>query len=70
MKVKELIEALSKLDGELVVYGYSDHGQIPQIVSSSEVAFVEEEAYQIWESMAWDDVEAEEMGFTQKIVVL
>lgn len=70
MKVKELIEALSKLDGELVVYGYSDHGQIPQIVSSPEVAFVEEASYQIWESMAWDDVEAEEMGFTHKIVVL
>jgi hypothetical protein len=35
MKVKELIEQLQKLDGELTVYVEADHGQTPEQCSGA-----------------------------------
>lgn len=72
MKVKELIELLQQCDKELEVYGYCDHGQTPEKVSSPGVIwFAEKDAHSIWDGeFTYDKYEAEEHGFEQKGILL
>lgn len=70
MKVKELITALQQFDGELEVYGVSDHGQTPEKVSSPRLCWTEEEAYSLWEYVTTDEEEAKEEGYKFKAVLL
>ena len=70
MKVKELITALQQFDGELEVYGVSDHGQVPEKVSSPVLFWTEEEAYSLREYITTDKEEAEEDGYKFKAVLL
>lgn len=70
MKVKELIAHLKQFDGNLEVYGFCDHGQTPEKVSSPQEIYVEEATHSVREGFATDEVEAEEYGYTVKAVLL
>jgi hypothetical protein len=68
MKVKELIAALKKFDGDLEVYGYCDHGQTPEKVSPPSEIYTESADYSL-EDYGYVG-EAEENGYTVKVVLL
>lgn len=69
MKVKDLIAALQELDGDLEVYGVSDHGQQPEKISPPSEIFMESAHYSL-EDYTGDEEEAEEYGYTVKAVLL
>ncbi len=72
MKVKELIELLQRCDPNLEVYGYADHGQTPEKVSSPGVFwFAEKDAHSVWDG-EWvtSKEEADENGYKYKGVLL
>lgn len=71
MKVKDLIAALKKMDGNLEVYGVSDHGQAPEKVSSPQEIWLEKSAHTIWDGeYLTDEEEAEDEGYKVKAVLL
>lgn len=71
MNVRELIQALLAFDGDLEVYGTSDHGQTPEKISSPSEIWTEKDSYSIWDGeYISDDDEAEECGYTVKAVLL
>ena len=63
MKVKELIEELQKVDPELTVRVYADHGQCSMAASTTGVRFAdldEKDEYMIESSFDEDEIEDEE----------
>jgi hypothetical protein len=51
MKVKELIAHLQQMDGELEVYVYADHGQIPAKADVPELYYTSDDTLHL----LWDD---------------
>jgi hypothetical protein len=71
MKVKELIAALKKFDGNLEVYGYCDHGQSPEKVSSPSTIYTDRTGHSLWDEWTQDPSEAEDIGtYAVKAVLL
>lgn len=70
MKVKELIAALKKLDQNLEVYGYCDHGQSPEKVSLPQVIYTVNPDHCLWGDWTPDVEDAEEYGYENKAVLL
>jgi hypothetical protein len=70
MKVKELIEALKKFDGNLEVYGYCDHGQSPEKVSEPKYVYADSTNHCLWDEWTQDGFEAEDIGYTVTAVML
>jgi len=70
MTVAELIEELKKMPEDLEVYGYTDHGQTPGKVSKPSVAYIDLLTDSIYDSWASYADEAEEKGFTKRVVIL
>lgn len=71
MKVKELIAALRKMPQDLEVYGYCDHGQIPEKVCPPSVAYTPENLeHSIWEGYYANKEEVEDADFVNMFVLL
>jgi hypothetical protein len=70
MKVKELIAALKKFDGNLEVYSQCDHGQSPEKSNSPSEIYAESLPYCLWDDFTSYPDEAEDMGYTLKAVLL
>jgi hypothetical protein len=70
MRVKELIAALKKCDQELEVYGYCDHGQSPEKVSTPSLIYVEGTTHNLWDEYTMDSADAEDFGYTAKAILL
>ena len=61
MKVKDLIIKLQSMPQELEVYGYCDHSQSPEKVSSPGVIYLEKDVHTIYDyEYTTDEEEAEE----------
>jgi hypothetical protein len=69
MKVKDLIEALQKMDGNLEVYGVSDHGQMPEKAQAPSVIYMETLDNSL-EEFSHDMYYAAEWGWESKAVLL
>jgi hypothetical protein len=71
MKVFELIELLKEMPQDLEVYSYCDHGQSPEKTSTPSIAFTEKaNEFCLWDDYTTDEDDAEESGYTQKVVLL
>jgi len=73
MKVFELIELLKDMPQDLEVYSCCDHGQSPERTSTPSIAFTAAEKaneFCLWDNYTTDDGDAEEFGYTQKVVLL
>lgn len=67
MKVSELIELLQKMPQELEVFSMCDHGQTPERSMFPSIYYLDPTDYDNYTS---DSEDAEESGYTQKIVLL
>lgn len=70
MTVKDLIAALTKMNGDLEVYAVTDHGQTPEKICSPSEIYVESADHTLWDGYAADEEGAEEEGYTVKAVLL
>lgn len=70
MKVSELIGLLKEMPQDLEVYSYCDHGQSAEKTSTPSIAFTEKANYCLWDEFTTDEDDAEECGYTQKVVLL
>lgn len=71
MKVKDLIEALKEMPQDLEVYGYCDHSQSPEKVSTPSVIYVQGDVHTIYDyEYTSDEEEAEENGYKHKAILL
>ena len=67
MLVKELIELLKDMPQDLDVFSMCDHGQTPERSMFPSVYYLDPTDYDNYTS---DSEEAEEYGYTKKIVLL
>lgn len=70
MKVKELIAALKKFDGNLEVYGYCDHGQSPEKVSGPSFIYTDSNDHSLYDEWTGDAEDAEDAGYSVLAVML
>lgn len=70
MKVSELIKALQKMPQDLEVYGYTDHGQTPEKISSPSIAFTNITTHSLWEDWTLYEDEATDNEYETKFVIL
>lgn len=70
MKVKEIIEALKKFDGNLEVYAYCDHGQSPEKVSGPGYIYTNSNNHNLWDEWTDDPEDAEDIGYSVLAVML
>jgi hypothetical protein len=72
MKVKELILALHKLEQDLEVYGYCDHGQSPEKIKSPSTFYMlnKDEFSPEDFSIGVSPEDAEELGYNHKAILL
>jgi hypothetical protein len=70
MKVKELIAALKKFDGNLEVYGYCDHGQMPERVAAPSYIYTDRADHSLGDEWTSDGFDAEDIGYTVTAVML
>jgi hypothetical protein len=70
MRVSKLIELLKEMPQELEVYSYCDRRRSPEKTSTPSIAFTEKANFCLWDNYTTDEGDAEESGYTQKVVLL
>ena len=71
MKISELITMLQAMPQDLEVYGYCNHSQTPEKISSPHIVFTNELSYSLYDyEWSTSQKDAEEAGYDKQAVIL